>query len=407
MPGLLQDQLGIPNEEQVGAFSDEDIMTMDPNTGGQVAPAPGAQINFDVDRNPQDMQFMTDAAAYAPMLKAMDEGQRKEQWPGIAEKLGQVSPKAQKFLDPSIPPSDEDLDAIIGKLPAAAEKPKEEEKAVDIIDKDFDMNMAEEDFLVEATEVSQRYWGKRSEREKEKQRVIDKYAKDGLIAEYDADGNIVVVGRVKGLDKYKGKEDSTKGNEGYIGKLRICQNNLPAIQNMLFDPETFELNEKTIRNMKYDQYGKLGGGWIASKDGKMLNTMMRQCIYAVSRIESKARIEGGEARIIGRDFEPDLSDPPEVVAAKYLMLKAQVHETLSLYEPSKVGKGGKYAEGLKKEYDPQAAQILMGRQEEWVKKAQEIHPNVSTSTLKRAYIKKLLTDPHAPKELAKELNRSK
>lgn len=84
---------------------------MNPNTE-----APEQTTSFDVKKNPQDMQFMTDAMMYAPMLKQMGEDERKQAWPGMVDRLSQVSPKA-KFLDPSLPPTDEALDSLLSQLP--------------------------------------------------------------------------------------------------------------------------------------------------------------------------------------------------------------------------------------------------------------------------------------------------
>ncbi len=85
----------------------------------QSAPAmPGQKVSFDVNQNPQDMQMMTDAMMYAPMLKSMDEEQRKEKWPQMVQSLSQVSPKASALFDPSLPPSDKDLDVLMSRMQA-------------------------------------------------------------------------------------------------------------------------------------------------------------------------------------------------------------------------------------------------------------------------------------------------
>src|SRR3990167_5432530 len=85
----------------------------------QSAPVmPNQRVSFDVDKNPQDMQMMTDAMMYAPMLKSMDEEQRKEKWPQMVQSLSQVSPKASALFDPSLPPSDKDLDALMSRMQA-------------------------------------------------------------------------------------------------------------------------------------------------------------------------------------------------------------------------------------------------------------------------------------------------
>ncbi len=78
--------------------------------------APNQSVSFDVNQNPQDMQMMTDAMMYAPMLKSMDEDQRKEKWPQMVQSLSQVSPKASSLFDPSLPPSDKDLDMLMSRM---------------------------------------------------------------------------------------------------------------------------------------------------------------------------------------------------------------------------------------------------------------------------------------------------
>lgn len=83
---------------------------------------PDPQTSFDVQRNPQDMQVMTDSMMYAPLLRQMDEGERAKQWPDIFNKLSEVNPKVGNMLDPTLPPSNEDLDMMMSKLPGASDR---------------------------------------------------------------------------------------------------------------------------------------------------------------------------------------------------------------------------------------------------------------------------------------------
>lgn len=78
--------------------------------------APSPQVSFDVNKNPQDMQFMTDAMMYVPMLQQMDPEQRKEKWPQMVDSLSQVSPKASALFDPSIPPSNKDIEELMANM---------------------------------------------------------------------------------------------------------------------------------------------------------------------------------------------------------------------------------------------------------------------------------------------------
>lgn len=83
--------------------------------------APGQSVDFDINQNPQDRQFMTDAMMYAPMLRGMDPEQRKEKWPEMVKAMGQVSPKASAMFDPTLPPSDQDLEALMSRMPGNKE----------------------------------------------------------------------------------------------------------------------------------------------------------------------------------------------------------------------------------------------------------------------------------------------
>ena len=84
---------------------------------------PAPSTGFDVQNNPQDMQAATDALMYAPMLRKMDDDERKQAWPEIVSRLSKVNPKAQASLDPSLPPDNEMLDQVMNVYPAAEEQP--------------------------------------------------------------------------------------------------------------------------------------------------------------------------------------------------------------------------------------------------------------------------------------------
>lgn len=124
----------------------------------QAAPAiPGQKVSFDVNQNPQDMQMMTDAMMYAPMLKSMDEDQRKEKWPQMVQSLSQVSPKASALFDPSLPPSDKDLDALMSRMqaPKGASDQNAESKGMG------QLASAQDDFMAE--QVKRQLKGEKAE----------------------------------------------------------------------------------------------------------------------------------------------------------------------------------------------------------------------------------------------------
>lgn len=404
---------GILGDQQIGAMQNEDIMTQDPNSGQSLLPPAGAQdpsmgqepegmasqtVNFDVEKNPQDMQFMTDVAAYAPMLQAMDPEQRKEKWPGIANKLGQVSPKAKAMLDPSLPPTDADLKAITGKLPESTYKaPPERYKPLKADEIQMfspeDPGFEEQNMRLMSDMASVGDWGDDGE-EKLKAKYFDKgyrYYKDenGKPHWDEIPDHPATLERKAKLDKPASADSAAK-----ISAMETVSANLPLLKKAVFNLDEGTVNKDAVFQATVADQGVLGR-LAASKDGNRLKT-----IYTANRVNFAYAISGAtfkdeEAIRFAQQFEIQNGDPDDVAIQKYLNQEMFVNKYLSI-----TSKSGKDAIREADFYNARARTYVTQYRERWITDAKKKFPNESVETLNRAFNKKILTDPNFVKDMS-------
>ena len=365
----------------------------------EVNPSPEPSINFDVQKNPQDMQAMTDSMMYAPMLKGMDEEQRREKWPGIVEKLGQVSPKMKVALDPSIPPSDKDLDAVLGKMKGKGQEAvlsEPEMSSAEKVPSDLDVqNMSDDELIANATNIAQQGAGSQA----------------GMF-DSDVEVDPKLQGAPKGYmwidpkDKTKGltsliKKEKTPEQAGKIMMMESAKALLPTIKNLLFD-ENGKVNWDTV---KKSNIPIIGGSVPWAKDAKRLAQAYEVAIQGITRSETGAAMPAAEVDNTRARYQCNAWDTEDSCVQKFLSLKLFTNGYLDLVKKGSDGKGH-FDSSKANAYDAQLQINVQNYKKDWMKRAMKANPNAAPSQLQQLFNKKLLSDPKFLKEMGNQLKKS-
>lgn len=402
MPGLLD-----------GSFqdtTDEEMMT---DQG-----APQQSINFDVQRNPQDMQMMTDAAMYAPMLREMDEGQRKEQWPGIVDKMSEVNPKAQGMLDPTLPPDNKALDSMIAQMPKKrtmrgrqkylddqverqmqgkqpispeefqqqqedAKKPKGEAELISAsaVPSDMDTSMMSDDEVaVNGLQLAS------ADPLGDDDGVDPKFkgAPSGYQWEFDEQGKRKSLKAIAGgpADKPMSAEQA-----GKIMMMRSAQAAIPTIKNIMFKDGKVDWGAVKASNMPV-----FGGAMPLHNKGKRLAQAYELGIQAITRVETGAAMPDAELDNTRERYQCNVWDSEDSCIQKFLGYKLFINGYGGLVSKGKDGKA--QFDSAKADAAESLLQLqVQSYKEQWMKRAMKSNPQATPTQLNQLFNKKLLDDP--------------
>jgi len=401
--------------------------------------APNPSVSFDIERNPDDMQFMTDAMMYAPMLKGMDEEQRKEKWPDIANRLGEVSPKGKAMLDPTLPPTDDDLDALLEKMPdkgqfkqvAATRKDyledqvnrqiegkkpisqndynKQEAEKEEAVKKakgskasmvasyevpsDLDTaNMSDEELIANAVYSSQQNLGK----------------KIGLLDEDETDPKFKGAppgfmwkdpnNRDKGLINLKKmNEGASQYAAGQMTMMKVSKQQLPTIKTLLFTDD----GKVNWDNVAKSNLPIVGGAMPWASEAKRLANAYEQAIQAVTRVETGAAMPAAEVTNTRRRYQCNVWDSEDACIQKYLSLKMFVNGYVDI--TFKKGNEGKFDTAKADASDAQLQLHVQNYKKDWIQRAMKANPQASPSELHQLFNKKILNDSEFLKKMGTQL----
>ena len=397
---ILRQQTGVqplPQEEPQNQLGLE---------GSEEVNPPNKTINFDVERNPQDMQLMTDVAMYAPMLKQMDRKQRKQKWPEIASKLGQVSPKLKNVLDPSLPPTDTDLDSIVGKIPESTAPKKEKAFSAEDLSK-----MSDDEFLVQGTlnapegeDVVSLYGDPAEERRiKRQEKLRDHYRKEGKEITFDKNGKIKSIS--KSLDPDKKEKPTSSDAAGKIMMMEVGKVHLATIKKLLFN-KNGSINRE---NLGRSHLPHIAHPIELNKPGGRLANAFEHNIQALTRSETGAAMPAAEVDNTRKRYQPKFTDSDEVIIQKYLALKLAINGYLDVVY---VGKDGKnhFDDTKARAYEAKTQAYVQNYREDWVKRALADPKNqargITPELAMKAFNKKLLFDRDFLDKIGKEVRKT-
>ena len=290
---------------------------------------PSPSVNFDVQRNSQDMQMMTDAMMYAPMLRGMDHDQRKEKWPGMVKKLSEVNPKAGQMLDPSLPPDDKTLDSMLQRMPQADAPDSGAGQQAAYSRKDY-MDAMVQRQMQGKEPISHADWAKQQEAEKKK---VKKPSDDKIIE--------------GAIDQAKGtpQQASLFSSKGEENTKNISSSLKKDLRKKLIDTEKdYDNLYDLYKNWDNDAFTYSGGlsEFIAKQKDKLNMASPEDQKLLASRIQQAQRIDrmmlvwrkyitgvaGGEKemkRIEETTLNRDLS-PAQARSARDLLLKKIIRD---------------------------------------------------------------------------------
>lgn len=376
MPFNSDEGYGHIQEEEQGM----EAPSMDP-----MGEAPDKTVSFDVEKNPQDMQFMSDSMMYAPMLKGMSKEERKEKWPEISMKLGQVSPKAKGMLDPSLPPTDEDLDALINKMPGAAEK---QEGPIDFASMNNE-EFANAAMLNAQEDTSDNLFGDDGDDESKLDKLKHHWLKKGKIYEIDEKTGKPFIRDIEDRSKKAISSDAA----GKIAQIEASKAHFPAIKRRSFN-EDGSINKANIAAMKASRLplGAVSLGPIKyNQEGQALANSYEVVVQALTRSETGAAMPAEEVDNMRARIEPDITDSDETVLQKYLTMKMSVNGYLELSYRGKDG-GKRYNDAHAGDRIGKMQAYVQNYRKEWVEKAMK-HPKnkgFTAEQINQAFTKKIL-----------------
>jgi hypothetical protein len=438
---MLQD---IFNNNNQGATEEgQDPFQPQPQGPGQGRPAQTA--SFDVQQNPQDMQMMTDAMMYVPMLKKMDEDERRENWPQIANKLGQVSPKARAMLDPTTPPDDNTLDAMMAKMPQAASgmpvgadtpldrrgymddqverqmkglppitpeeyRKQKEAGAQEAPRPEGGVEPGDEDIMKGAvSQVQKGVKGLHAGADwlKDDADEGDPYLKGAPKGYAWVDPSSSQTKREKGLVEIKkiltnAKKDDKKGmspdKAAKIMMMRVGRANLPIVKSHLFN-EDGTVNRANVGKANIPI---IGGAVPWSSGAKSLAQGYEHGIQGITRGETGAAMPDGEVDNTRERYQCNVWDTDESCTQKYLSFELFMNGYLDLTHKGKDGKGH-FDTAKADALDAQLKLNLLGYKKKWMQQAIKDNPNRSQEELSKYFTTKLVTDPEFVKKVGKQL----
>jgi len=397
----------------MGTDQNPQALTEDPNESmdsmsgapqmGQEAPeqpqaqAPGQSVSFDVDQNPDDMQFMTDTMMYAPMLKSMDVAQRKEKWPGIAEKLGAVSPKAKAMLDPTLPPTDDDLDSLIGKMPQATKPQKEptgEMTEAHLVPSDIKWgDMSNEEMLAMTDNVGM------FDDNDDKDPRFEGVPKGSMWIDH--------TDKTKGYKSLKVETKKlTPEASAKIMMLKVAKSQIPIIKNHLFNED----GGVNWSNVKKSNIPIIGGSVPWDGPAKQLATAYEHGIQGITRGETGAAMPDSELGNTRERYQVNAWDTEDSALQKFIAYKLFINGTLKLTYETKDKSGkkvGKFDSAAADAYRDDLQMNILAHKKGWMQRAVKANPTATVEQLHKLFNKSVLNDPKFLKKMGKQLKEGK
>jgi len=378
---------------------------MDPMDQG-MGQAPEPSLNFDVDRNPQDMQLMTDAMMYAPMLKGMDEEQRAEKWPAMVQKLTQVSPKASQILDPSLPPSDDDLDALMQQMPQGQEG-MEGGPGQQMADDGGQRQRYLDDQVRRQTQglppISPEEFAKEQEKKPEEVERLktsdmsDDEIMAGAISMAQAEGQQVMFD----VEDKKKEKPKTPEQAGKIMMMNSAKALLPTIKTTLFKED----GGVNWDNVKKSNIPIIGGAVPWSGEAKRLANAYEVAIQGITRSETGAAMPASEVDNTRERYQCNVWDTEDSCVQKYLSLKLFVNGYTKLVSKGRDGKA--HFDSAKADAaDAQVQLNVQNYKKDWMQRAMKANPDASVDQLNKLFNYKLLNDKSFLDKMGKKITKA-
>lgn len=420
--------------------------------GGQDQGAPSPSMSFDVQKNPQDMQMMTDAMMFAPMLKQMSPDERKQKWPDMVNSLSQVSPKASQLFDPTLPPSNKDLDVLLNKM-----KPQDAAQAAPGSD-DFNKAQVQRQLQGLPAQTADDYARDKMSQANPQAALsnmsdyeflhmaakaagtLASQVGSGLSKAADAAGNAIFpTANAAGYDSPATMEDprlknapggrmwvdpnnpdagttAIKGGDKdkpydvsdpkVTAMLNVCKDQLSNIQNLLFDGQG-GVKQSTITGMSLHQPGRIPGvgeiHGLTNEDAASAGKSFQACLQGIARAQNPGRPPNEKVMSAVADvYQPKSTDSTDEVYQKYFMMKNMVNGYLSQLNPGM--DGDPKAAAVKAQASMSSMQSeLYSNKKSWVADVLAMPENqgkgLTADDVGKAYNQKMLTDPDFVRQL--------